>query len=92
MSKISFPIYKQNTDESETLDRDYDVSKITVEKDGTAHSVTVVNNGDGFYYFDATLSGRYSVLLDGSEQDELKDIYFALEDTLTESNVDVTSI
>ena len=101
MSTISFTIKKQQiiigkdnvAYDIEVLDRGFDPSNITVIKNGSAVDNTVVNNGDGSYQIlNISSSDAYGILLNGSEQDEFKNIYFAVEDTLKQTDVDDTTI
>lgn len=90
-SKITFPIFKEQSDGTMILDKDIDVSTLTAEKDGGAHSTTFVNNGDGTYYFTITESGKYTVKLNGQTQQEFQDVYASAEDSLTENHLKTTA-
>jgi hypothetical protein len=84
--RCTFPIYKeiQNEDGSLSLllDKDISTSALTAEKNGSAFATTFYNNGDGTYYFEYSASGAYSVKINGSYQDELRNIHMTADDVL----------
>jgi hypothetical protein len=89
--RCTFPIYKevQNEDGSLSLllDKDISTSALTAEKDGSAFATTFYNNGDGTYYFEYNASGAYSVKINGSYQDELRNIHMTADDVLLSWNL-----
>lgn len=91
-SRVSFPILKEDISGNFTLDKNVDVNDITIKKNGVLMDPqpTIYNNGDGTYYFEISESAKYTALLNGIEQDELKDVYICSDDNLTDENIEET--
>lgn len=96
MSRISFPLYKRNADGTANLDNSVNINVITFQKDGVTYdrdTADIRNNGDGTYSMYVSSSGEYTCLINGSEQDEFKDLYLVSgDDNLITSMVDDTTI
>lgn len=92
MGRVTFYLLKEDADGNVILDRDINSSNLSATKDGAPFGATFTSNGDGTYYFAPNGSGIYSVLLNGTTQDEFRDVYIPDTDSLVETDVDGTSI
>ncbi len=91
-TNVSFFVQIEDSSGNVLFKKDIDpASELTFTKDGGPYVPgSKINNGDGSYYFTITESGKYSLLINGIEQDEFKDTYIAGEDSLTQQNIDGT--
>jgi hypothetical protein len=92
MGRVTFYLLKEDADGNVILDRDIKPAALSATKDGAPLGATFFSNGDGTYYFTANGSGIYSVLLNGTSQDEFRDVYIPDSDSLIETDVDNTTI
>ncbi|NQV14299.1 hypothetical protein HQ531_02490 [bacterium] len=92
---VSFPKYTMNAEGQMVLDRNADLSTIEIHRDGAldaAVTATLVNNHDGNYIYQITLTGKYSVHIGGSAQEEHENILLPGEDVITEGMFDDVTI
>ncbi len=88
---ISFPKYVINEAGQLVLDRNADLTTMEIHRDGALDAVvtaTLQNNYDGNYIYAITLTGKYSLYINGQLQGEHEDVLLPGEDILTQGMLD----
>lgn len=81
-----FSIQLLNSGGSLVVDSDVDLYSGASPSVPGAHT-DMTNNSDGTYYCSVSASGVYTVVVDGSVQDEFQGIYIAVDDSVLDSDL-----